>query len=150
MLVSDSAVTPCVQIFYFDYEDGQIDMRYSFANMLRGRADISVTDRLFRFDDQTPFHDEIRMVTPNLIVGRWITEWSSEHILKPYIEDLKRLMPTPFSTQVESTFQKLQQLFPVSGIRLPAESGLSFLGVEVDEKSMETRLGLSYILRRIS
>ncbi|MDF0682517.1 MAG: GMC family oxidoreductase, partial [Candidatus Nitrosocosmicus sp.] len=49
MLVSDSAVTPRAQIFYFDYEDGQIDMRYSFANMLRGRSDISsLTDRLFR------------------------------------------------------------------------------------------------------
>ncbi len=150
MLVSDSAVTPRAQIFYFDYEDGQIDMRYSFANMLRGRADVSLTDRLFRFDDQTPFHDEIRMVTSNLIVGRWITEWSSEHILKPYMEDLKRLMPVPISTQVESAFQKLQQLFPVSGIRLPTELGPSFLGVEVDEKTKETRLGLSYLLKRIS
>ena len=150
MLVSDSAVTPRAQIFYFDYEDGQIDMRYSFANMLRGRADVSLTDGLFRFDDQTPFHDEIRMVTPNLIVGRWVTEWSSEHILKPYIEDLKRLMPTPVSTQVESAFQKLQQLFRVGGIRLPKEIGLSFLGVEVDEQTKETRIGLSYILKRIS
>ena len=78
MLVSDSAVTPRTQIFYFDYEDGQIDMRYSFANMLRGRSDVNITDRLFRFDDQTPFHDEIRMITPNFIVGRWVTEWSSE------------------------------------------------------------------------
>jgi choline dehydrogenase-like flavoprotein len=150
MLVSDSAVTPRAQIFYFDYEDGQIDMRYSFANMLRGRGDVSLTDRLFRFDDQTPFHDEIRMVTPNLIVGRWVTEWSSEHILKPYVEDLKRLMPVHISNQVDSAFQKLQKLFPVAGIRLPPELGLSFLGVEVDEKTKETRLGLSYLLKRIS
>ncbi len=150
MLVSDSSVTPRAQIFYFDYEDGQIDMRYSFANMLRGKADVSLTDRLFRLDDQTPFHDEIRMVTPNLIIGRWVTEWSSEHILRPYIEDLKRLMPIPKSIQVESVFQKLQQLFPVGGIRLPTELGLSFLGVEVDEQTKETRLGLSYILKRIS
>jgi hypothetical protein len=111
MLVSDSALTPRTQIFYFDYEDGQIDMRYSFANMLRGRSDISITDRLFRFDDQTPFYDDIRMVTPNLIVGRWATEWSSEHILKPYIDDLKRLLPIPISTQVDSAFQKIRILF---------------------------------------
>ena len=70
MLVSDSAVTPRAQIFYFDYEDGHIDMRYSFANMLRGRSDVSITDRLFRFDDQTPFHDEIRMVTPKFYRGK--------------------------------------------------------------------------------
>ena len=112
MLVSDSAVTPRTQIFYFDYEDGQIDMRYSFSNMLRGRSDVSITDRLFRFDDQTPFHDDIRMVTPNFIVGIWATEWSSEHVLKPYIDDLRRIMPIPISTQMESSFQKLQQLFP--------------------------------------
>ncbi len=118
--------------------------------MLRGRADVSLTDSLFRFDDQTPFHDEIRMVTPNLIVGRWITEWSSEHILKPYMEDLKRLLPVPFSTQVESVFQKLQLFFPVSGIRLPEQLGPSFLGIEVNEKTKDTRLGLSYILKRIS
>ena len=149
MLVSDSAITPRTQIFYFDYEDGQIDMRYSFLNMLRGRSDVSITDRLFRFDDQTPFHDDIRMVTPNLIVGRWATEWSSEHILKPYIDDLKRIMPIPISTQIESTYQKLQQLFPIRGIRLPKELGLSFLGVEVNEETKETRLGLSYILKRI-
>ena len=99
MLVSDSAVTPRAQIFHFDYEDGLIDMRYSFANMLHGRSDISITDRLFRFDDPTPFHDEIRMVTPNLVVGRWVTEWSSsEDILKPYFDDLRRLLPVKIST----------------------------------------------------
>jgi hypothetical protein len=145
MLVSDSAVTPHTQIFYFDYEDGQIDMRYSFLNMLRGRSNISITDRLFRFDDQTPFHDDIRMVTPDLIVGRWATEWSSEHILKPYIDDFKRILPVPFATQVDSAYQKLQQLFPTGVLRLPSELGLSFLGIEVDEKTNETRLGLSYI-----
>ena len=150
MLVSDSTVTPRTQIFYFDYEDGQIDMRYSFLNMLRGRSDVGITDRVFRFDDQTPFYDDIRMVTPDLIVGRWATEWSSEHILKPYIDDLKRLLPIPFATQVDSTFQKLKQYFPTRGLRLPSELGLSFLGVEVDEKTKDTRLGLSYILRRIS
>ena len=112
MLVSDSAVTPRAQIFYFDYEDGQIDMRYSFANMLRGRADVSLTDGLFRFDDQTPFHDEIRMVTPNLIVGRWVTEWSSEHILKPYIEDLKRLMPTPSVYTSRISISKIAAIIP--------------------------------------
>ena len=70
MLVSDSAVSPRTQVFYFDYQDGAIDMRYSFANILRGRSDVSISDTLFRFDDPTPFHDEIRMVTPDLAVGK--------------------------------------------------------------------------------
>jgi hypothetical protein len=45
MLVSDSAITPRSQLFYFDYEeDGDMDMRYSFANMLQGRSDVRITD----------------------------------------------------------------------------------------------------------
>ena len=89
MLVSDSAVSPRSQMFYFDYEDGEIDMRYSFANMLHGRSDITITENsIFRYDDQTPFHDEIRMVTPNFAVGLWISEWSSSNILNPVIQDL--------------------------------------------------------------
>ena len=148
MLVSDSAVTPRTQIFHFDYEDGLIDMRYSFANMLHGRSDISITDRLFRFDDPTPFHDEIRMVTPNLVVGRWVTEWSSENILKPYFDDLRRLLPVKISNDMESFFEKLSKGLHVGGLRLPKELGLSFLGVEENE-SKQTRLGLSYILKRI-
>ena len=62
-------------------------MRYSFAKMLRGRSDVRMTDRLFRLDDQTPPQDEIRIVIPDLPVGRWISEWSSEDALKSYIED---------------------------------------------------------------
>jgi choline dehydrogenase-like flavoprotein len=149
MLVSDSAVTPRTQIFYFDYEDGQIDMRYSFANMLRGRSNINITDRLFRLDDQTPFHDEIRMVTPNLIVGRWVTEWSSEDVLKPYYEDFKHVLAIPIFQSIESAYRKLLQIFSTHAIRLPKEAGPSFLNVEIDEKNRKTRLGLSYILKRI-
>jgi choline dehydrogenase-like flavoprotein len=149
MLVSDSALTPRAQIFYFDYEDGQIDMRYSFANMLRGRSDVSITDRLFRFDDQTPLHDEIRMINPNLIVGRWVTDWSSEDSLKPYLDDFKRLLAIPTSKEKESAYEKLAQMMPFRGIRMPKELGLSFLGVEVDEENDKSRLGLSYLLKRI-
>jgi choline dehydrogenase-like flavoprotein len=149
MLVSDSAVTPRAQIFYFECEDGLIDMRYSFANMLRGRSDVSVTDRLFRFDDQTPFHDEIRMITPDLVVGRWVTQWSSEDALKPYLEDFMRILPIPTSPEIASFFEKLSHMLSIRGIRLPKELGLSFLGVEVNENK-ETRLGLSYVLKRIS
>ncbi len=74
MLVSDSAITPRSQLFYFNYEDGEIDMRYSFANLLQGRSDVRISDSLFRLEDQTPLYDELRMVTPNLAVGRWVTE----------------------------------------------------------------------------
>jgi hypothetical protein len=40
-------------------------------------------------------------------------------------------------------------MLPVRGVRLPKELGVSFLGVEKNENN-ETRIGLSYILKKIS
>jgi hypothetical protein len=149
MLVSDSAVTPRTQVFYFDYQDGEIDMRYSFANMLQGRSDVSVSKTLFRFDDPTPFHDEVRLVTPDLAVGKWVSEWSSENVLKPFIDDLRRYLPIPTSSETDSFYEKLVRLGAnIKGLRLPREAGLSFLSVEQD-KDGNTRIGLSYLLKRI-
>lgn len=149
MLVSDSAVSPRTQVFYFDYQDGVIDMRYSFANMLRGRSDVSISDTLFRFDDPTPFHDEIRMVTPDLAVGKWVSEWSSENALKPFIDDIRRYLPIPSSADTDSFYEKLIRLGSnIRGLRLPKEAGVSFLSVEQD-KDKGTRIGLSYLLKRI-
>jgi choline dehydrogenase-like flavoprotein len=150
MLVSDSAVTPRIQLFYFDYEDGQIDMRYSFANMLQGQSNVNITDRLFRLDDRTPFHDEIRMVTPNFLVGRWVTEWTSKDILKPYYDDFMRILKIPILANTEPLYQKLSHIFSNHGIRLPNDSQLSFLNVEENDKNNEIRFGLSYILKRVS
>jgi choline dehydrogenase-like flavoprotein len=149
MLVSDSAITPRSQLFYFDYEDGEIDMRYSFANILQGRSDVRITDSLFRLDDQTPLYDELRMVTPNLAVGRWATEWSDEDLLRPIIEDFRRYCPIPVSAEAESLLDKIARLSGSRGPRLARELGLSFLGVEKDEKTGKTRIGLSYLLKKI-
>src|SRR5215204_6543237 len=150
MLVSDSSLTPRSQIFYFDYEDGEIDMRYSFANMLNGRSDITITENsIFRLDDQTPFHDEIRMVTPKFAVGLWISEWSSSNILEPFIEDLLRYYPIKISNNdiLKDKISFLEKFY-LPGIRLPKELGLSFLQVEENNQN-ETRIGLSYILKKI-
>jgi choline dehydrogenase-like flavoprotein len=149
MLVSDSAISPRSQLFYFNYEDGEMDMRYSFANILQGRSDVRITDSLFRLDDQTALYDELRMVTPNLAVGRWVTEWSDEELLKPIIEDFKRYSPIPVSAEAESLLDKISRLSGLRGPRLPRELGLSFLGVEEDKKTKKTRIGLSYLLKKI-
>ncbi len=144
MLVSDSAVSPRSQVFRFDYDGGEIDMRYSFANMLRGRSEVTVTDRIFRMDDPTPFHDELRMVTPDFVVGRWVTERPSDDAMKRYMDDFRRILSVPFLSSDHSLFDKIGRLLSVRGIRLPKELGVSFLNVEND------RIGLIYTLRRIS
>jgi choline dehydrogenase-like flavoprotein len=148
MLVSDSVITPRTQIFYFDYEDGEIDMRYSFANMLRGRSDLTITNKLFRADDNTPFHDEIRMVTSDLAVGRWVTDWSSDD-WQSYVEDFKRILPISFTSGEEAFFEKFVDMFHLRGMHLPKDPGVSFLGVEED-KQKGRRIGLYYLLKRIA
>ena len=150
MLVSDSSLSPRSQLFYFNYEDGEIDMRYSFANMLRGRSDVLTEGNVLRLDDPTPFHDEIRMVTPDFAVGTWMSEWSSKNSIQPFIDDLRRYFPIRIS-EIDTLEDKLSFLerLPFRGIRLPKEFGLSFLHVEENEQH-ETRIGLLYALRRVS
>jgi hypothetical protein len=150
MLVSDSSISPRSQLFYFNYEDGEMDMRYSFANMLHGRSDINLEGSIFRLDDPTAFHDEIRMVTSDIAVGIWMSEWSSSNALRPILDDLERYFPARFSA--DDLFKNkifLLQQFYLRGITLPKELGLSFLHVEQNE-TKGTRFGLLYLLRRIS
>jgi choline dehydrogenase-like flavoprotein len=150
MLVSDSSLSPRSQIFYFNYEDGEIDMRYSFANMLTGRSDVLTEGSVLRLDDPTPFHDEIRMVTPEFAVGVWMSEWSSKDTLQPFIDDLRRYFPIKISnSDIFETKTSFLDRLRFRGIRLPKEFGSSFLHVEVNEQH-ETRVGLLYAIKRIS
>ena len=150
MLVSDSSLSPRSQIFYFNYEDGEIDMRYSFANMLTGRSDVLTEGSVLRLDDPTTFHDEIRVVTPEFAVGVWMSEWSSKDTLQPFIDDLRRYFPIKISNSdmFETKVSFLDRL-RFRGIRLPKEFGSSFLHVEENEQH-ETRVGLLYALKRMS
>jgi hypothetical protein len=150
MLVSDSSLSPRSQQFYFNYEDGEVDMRYSFANLLTGRSDVTTEGSVLRLDDPTPFHDEIRIVTPNFAVGVWMSEWSSKDSLQPIIDDLRRYFPIGISDNdiLENKLSFLERL-RFRGIPLPKELGLSFLHVEENEKH-GTRVGLLYALKKIS
>jgi hypothetical protein len=100
-------------------------------------------------DDYTPFHDEIRLVTDDMAIGRWVSDWSDENILKPILDDFKRILPIPTSTSTDSFFEKIIHTLNISGIRLPKELGVSFLNVEKD-KDGRTRIGLSFLLKRIN
>jgi len=148
MLVSDSAITPRAQIFHFESEDGQTNMRYSFANMLRGQSDLSISDSLFRMDDPTPFHDEIRMVNPNLVVGLWVSDWSNQNVTKSIVDDIKRYFPIPISKEKSSWLDRFSNVFSFRWPKLPEEYGLSFLNIEENKKENKSRFGLYFILKR--
>ena len=148
MLVSDSALSPKSQVFQYESQDGLVDMRYSFANMLAGRSDLHLTEKIFRMDDYTPFHDEIRLVTDDIAVGRWVSDWSDESILKPILDDFRRIIPIPVSASTDSFFEKITHTLNIPGICLPKEIGTSFLNVEKDKD--RTRIGLLFLLKRVN
>ena len=145
-LVSDSFVTPRSQIFDFKYDgSGEYQMHYNFANTLQGFSEVSASNDLFRFDDFTPFHDELRMIRPDFVVGKWVTNWSMLTSSRFSIEELKTLI-----NEGASNFQILDSIYKIFNIRLPRlpqDIGVSFLNVENDPQK-GFRIGLSYTLKR--
>ena len=146
MLVSDSFVTPRSQIFDFSYDgDGEYNMHYNFANLLRGFSDVSPREDIFRFDDFTQFHDELRMIRPDTVVGKWVTDWSLAVNNPNVIADLHNLILTGDTNMI---LNSISRVFNLRIPRLPTEIGVSFLNVENDPQK-GSRIGLGYILRKI-
>ncbi|WP_420545148.1 GMC family oxidoreductase N-terminal domain-containing protein [Nitrosopumilus sp.] len=148
MLVSDSFVTPRSQIFDFRYDgSGEYNMHHNFGNLIQGLSEVSVSDELFRFDDFTPFHDELRMINPELVVGKWVTNWSMLQSSQFSISELRSLI-----NEGASNLQILDSIYKIFNIRLPRlpqELGMSFLNVENDPQK-GFRIGLSYILKKMN
>ena len=146
VLVSDSFITPRSQIFEFDYDgSGEYQMYYNFSNLIRGYSEVSVNDALFRFDDFTPFHDELRMIRPDFVVGKWVSDWSLLNTSNFSLSELQNLINTG-----ASTIQILDSIYKIFNLRiprLPQEIGVSFLNVE-NHPQKGSRIGLSYILRK--
>jgi hypothetical protein len=54
--------------------DGRLEARYNVLGLMEGLVMPTFVSDHFRLTDFTPFHDEIRMVTPDLMVGKYVTE----------------------------------------------------------------------------
>jgi choline dehydrogenase-like flavoprotein len=54
--------------------DGRLESRYRLLGLVEGISIPSITADHFRMDDFTPFHDEIRLLAPDLMIGRYIVE----------------------------------------------------------------------------
>ncbi|MDH3657344.1 MAG: GMC family oxidoreductase [Nitrosopumilus sp.] len=146
MLVSDSFVTPRSQVFDFDYDgSGEYQMHYNFSNLLQGYSEVSANEDLFRFDDFTPFHDELRMIRPDFAVGKWVINWSLPQSSRFSIEELQSLINSGASTI--QVLDSIYKIFNLRISRLPQEIGISFLNVE-NHPQKGSRIGLSYILRK--
>jgi len=75
-LVSDSIMTPPVFVFryYFDSEN-KLQNDYLFNGILSGTAKVNEEDDHYEMQDVTQiFHDELRQVNKDLLIGKYCTE----------------------------------------------------------------------------
>jgi choline dehydrogenase-like flavoprotein len=71
-LVSDSAQTPHVQTFTYTKDNfGKLQMQYVFGGLLAGMSRVVLTSEQLLMYDYTNWHDEVRMVTDDFMVGKW-------------------------------------------------------------------------------
>jgi hypothetical protein len=77
-LVSDSAVTPVSQVFDYTKDNlGKLQMEYTFGGLLRGISKVVLSKEEMRMYDFTNWHDEVRIVRNDFMVGKWCSPWSS-------------------------------------------------------------------------
>jgi cholesterol oxidase len=53
--------------------DGRLESRYQVMGLIEGLIVPSFVEDHFRLDDFTPFHDEIRAVDDDFMLGKWVT-----------------------------------------------------------------------------
>ena len=71
-MVSNSSLAPPLFRFRYDLDsNGRVSCNWNFMNVLKGDAKIEFTKEQMLMFDFTNFHDEIRTVTPDVIVGRY-------------------------------------------------------------------------------
>jgi len=71
-MVSNTSLTP--PLFRFRYRldsSGKVTCDWNFMNVLRGGSQIELTRELMLMFDFTNFHDEIRMIADDIMVGKY-------------------------------------------------------------------------------
>jgi hypothetical protein len=76
-LVSDSALTPVTQEFNYTKDNtGKLQMQYTFGGLLRGISKVVLTPEQMNMYDFTSWHDEVRIVKNDFMVGKWCSPWT--------------------------------------------------------------------------
>jgi cholesterol oxidase len=78
-MVSNANNTGVAAYLKFDHKpangsDGRLEARYQFLGLIEGLSEPGFGKDHFRMDDFTPFHDEIRFVNKDLMVGKYFTD----------------------------------------------------------------------------
>ena len=72
--VANATDTGVAAYLQFDLKPGgHIEAHYNFLGLLEGLVHPVVGQDHFELDDFTPFHDEIRRVSPDFMVGKYVT-----------------------------------------------------------------------------
>lgn len=72
--VANATDTGVVAYLQFDVKpDGRIEAHYNFLGLLEGLVQPVLGQDHFELDDFTPFHDEIRAVSNDFMVGKYVT-----------------------------------------------------------------------------
>ncbi|MGH9923506.1 MAG: GMC family oxidoreductase, partial [Nitrososphaerales archaeon] len=76
-LVSDSALTPVTQVFTYTRDNiGALKMEYVFGGLLRGISRVTLTPTQLNMYDFTNWHDEVKIVIDDFMVGKWCSPWT--------------------------------------------------------------------------
>jgi hypothetical protein len=76
-LVSDDELTPVIQVFTYTEDNiGKLQMQYTFGGLLRGISTITLTPEQMNMYDYTNWHDEVKIVTNDFMVGKWCSPWT--------------------------------------------------------------------------
>jgi hypothetical protein len=76
-LVSDSTLTPVTQVFNYTKDNlGKLQMEYTFGGLLKGISRVVLTPEQMNMYDFTNWHDEVKAVKDNFMVGKWCSPWT--------------------------------------------------------------------------
>ena len=76
-LVSDSTLTPVTQVFnYTEVNVSKLQMEYTFGGLLKGISRVALTSEQMNMYDFTSWHDEVKIVKYDFMVGKWCSPWT--------------------------------------------------------------------------
>lgn len=71
-MVSNASLAPPLFRFWYDMDSsGKVKCRWNFMNILKGDTKVELTQEQMLMFDFTNFHDEIRMIVDDLMLGKY-------------------------------------------------------------------------------
>jgi uncharacterized protein YndB with AHSA1/START domain len=74
-MVSNASLTPPLFRFWYALDtSGKLSCKWNFMNILKGSSKLELKPKQLLMFDFTNFHDEIRMITDSVMVGRYLPQ----------------------------------------------------------------------------